>query len=136
MGKVVLYTIFKEKWYMIFRLYTKIQKGNSVHFPNLVCTSFIYINWVFIFPKHSWSDYEITSDQFTSSSKFIQPVWYDILPKNNSWSYPHVKHNSITRNLCCKCCPAGQSLKKEKISSLLDHLQFLDGQAEYRDMIW
>ncbi len=25
---------------MIFRLYTKIQKENSVHFLNLVCTSF------------------------------------------------------------------------------------------------
>ncbi len=25
--------------YMIFRLYTKIHKENSVQFPNLVCTS-------------------------------------------------------------------------------------------------
>ncbi len=40
MGKVVSYTTFLSKWYMIFRLYTKPQKENSMHFINLVCTSF------------------------------------------------------------------------------------------------
>ncbi len=32
-------TTFPSKWYMIFKLYTKMQKENLVHFPNLKCTS-------------------------------------------------------------------------------------------------
>ncbi len=50
-------TTFLGKWYMIYRSYTKIQKENFLHFPNL--------------RRH------VTVDIVTSEHSPVQPVPYD-----------------------------------------------------------